>query len=109
MSDCTLLFFFHIISSITTLIMKSTFTLAALSLFASQCLAASVDMWSAPLSARSAAKYEPIDPEVIKSRLGTTPEEHDQENRHPGMVGFNPAATVLTRIIANGGLGLLLP
>ncbi|KAI8723702.1 hypothetical protein NCS52_00226800 [Fusarium sp. LHS14.1] len=68
--------------------MKSTFTLAALSLFASQCFAASVDMWSAPLSARSAAKYEPIDPEVIKSRLGTTPEENDPEHRHPGMVYF---------------------
>ncbi|KAF4452804.1 hypothetical protein F53441_4423 [Fusarium austroafricanum] len=68
--------------------MKSSFAFAVFSLFASQCLAASVDMWSAPLKERGAAKYEPIKPEVIKARLGTTAEENSEGDRKPGMIYF---------------------
>ncbi|KAF4976113.1 hypothetical protein FZEAL_7183 [Fusarium zealandicum] len=45
-------------------------------------------MWSSPLQARDVPKYEPIDPEELKSRLGTTPLEHDSTERHSGMVYF---------------------
>jgi hypothetical protein len=66
--------------------MKSSLALAVLSLFASQGLSASVDMWSSPLSERGAPNYKPIEPKVIKSRLGTTPQENSDGGRKPGSV-----------------------
>lgn len=69
--------------------MKSSFALVVLSLLASSGLSASVDMWSSPLSERGAPKFEPIDPKVIKSRLGTTPQENSDGGRKPGSVWIN--------------------
>lgn len=66
--------------------MKTSFALAVLSLFYTHCLAASVDMWSSPLKGRAALKYEAIEPEVIKARLGTTPDENSEGGRESGMV-----------------------
>ncbi|RYC77451.1 hypothetical protein BFJ63_vAg19675 [Fusarium oxysporum f. sp. narcissi] len=68
--------------------MKSSFAFAVLSLFASQCLSVSVDMWSSPLTDGSAPVFESIEPDVIKSRLGTTPKENDTGDRKPGTVYF---------------------
>ncbi|KAL4729343.1 hypothetical protein ACLX1H_003759 [Fusarium chlamydosporum] len=68
--------------------MKSSFALTILSLFASHGLSASVDMWSSPLSERDAPNYKPIEPEVIKSRLDTTPQENSDGGREPGSVYF---------------------
>ncbi|KAF9775136.1 hypothetical protein IL306_006799, partial [Fusarium sp. DS 682] len=68
--------------------MKLSFALVVLSFFTSQSFAASVDMWSSPLKERAAPKYEAIEPEVIKARLGTAPDEKVEGNREPGMVYF---------------------
>ncbi|KAF5026722.1 hypothetical protein F66182_1190 [Fusarium sp. NRRL 66182] len=68
--------------------MKSTHAFAVLSLFASQCLSASVDMWSSPLTDRSVANYESIEPNVLKSRLGTTPQEQSAGGRKPDTIYF---------------------
>ncbi|KAF4965782.1 hypothetical protein FSARC_6453 [Fusarium sarcochroum] len=67
--------------------MKACYAFAALSLYASQCLAASVDMWSSP-EARNSPAYKSIKPEVIKARLGTTPKENSEGDRKPGSVYF---------------------
>ncbi|KAI1055103.1 hypothetical protein LB506_007008 [Fusarium annulatum] len=68
--------------------MKTSFALPLLSLFYTHCLAASVDMWSSPLKERAALKYEAIEPEVVKARIGTTPEENSEGDRDSGMVYF---------------------
>ncbi|KAM0298629.1 hypothetical protein ACHAPM_008703 [Fusarium culmorum] len=68
--------------------MKSSLALAVLSFFASRGLSASVDMWSSPLSERGAPNYKPIEPKLIKSRLGTTPQENSDGDRKPGSVYF---------------------
>jgi hypothetical protein len=66
--------------------MKSSLAFALLTFFTSQGLSASVDMWSSPLSERGAPNYKPIEPKVIKSRLGTTPQESSDGDRKPGSV-----------------------
>ncbi|CCT64346.1 uncharacterized protein FFUJ_04439 [Fusarium fujikuroi IMI 58289] len=68
--------------------MKTSFALSVLSLFYTHCLAASVDMWSSPLKERAALKYEAIEPEVVKARIGTTPEENSEGDRESGTVYF---------------------
>jgi hypothetical protein len=86
--------------------MKTSFALAVLSLFYTHCLAASVDMWSSPLKERAALKYEAIEPEVIKARLGTTPDENSEGGRESGMVWLNCSQqNTFTKHIS----GLLLP
>ncbi|KAM0252278.1 hypothetical protein ACHAP5_001264 [Fusarium lateritium] len=59
-----------------------------MSLFASHCLSVSVDMWSSPLADQSAPVFESIEPDIIKARLGTTPNENDEGDRQPGTVYF---------------------
>ncbi|KAH7238853.1 hypothetical protein BKA59DRAFT_483261 [Fusarium tricinctum] len=68
--------------------MKSSIAFVISSLFATQCLSASVDMWSSPLTDRSAPVFESIEPGVIKARLGTTPKENGAGDRQPGAVYF---------------------
>lgn len=86
--------------------MKTSLALSVLSLFYTHCLAASVDMWSSPLKERAALKYEAIEPEVVKARIGTTPEENSEGGRESGMVGWNCSQQV---VFAKQISGLLLP
>ncbi|KAI1032183.1 hypothetical protein LB503_010869 [Fusarium chuoi] len=86
--------------------MKTSFELSVLSLFYTYCLAASVDMWYSPLKERAALKYEAIEPEVVKARIGTTPEENSEGGRESGMVGWNYSQQVT---FAKQISGLLLP
>ncbi|KAK7432664.1 hypothetical protein QQZ08_000874 [Neonectria magnoliae] len=70
--------------------MKLTYAPLIISLLSYSSLAASVDMWSSPLLSTRAAvpRNEPIDPEELKARLGTTPDEYKPDERHAGMVYF---------------------
>ncbi|KAF4334649.1 Tox1 [Fusarium beomiforme] len=68
--------------------MQLSFVLVALSFLTTQSFSASVDIWSSLLKERAAPKYETIEPEVIKARLGTTPDGKVEANREPGMVYF---------------------
>jgi hypothetical protein len=63
-------------------------------------------MWSSPLKERAALKYEAIEPEVIKARLGTTPDENSEGDREPGMVGLKGFRPIT---YTNHTSGLLLP
>lgn len=66
--------------------MKFIRVLAALSLSAQHCIAASIDLWSGPSIEPRATSFQPIEPEEIIARLSTTPEQYKPEERHPGMV-----------------------
>lgn len=75
--------------------------IATLSLLTSSCLAASVDLWAGPersIDPRDEPIYQPIEPEEIIARLGTTPQEFEPEERHWGIVSkithpvFHPLA-----------------
>ncbi|KAF5691619.1 hypothetical protein FCIRC_367 [Fusarium circinatum] len=68
--------------------MKTSFALFVLSFFYTHCIAASVDIWSSPIKERAALKYEAIEPEVVKARIGTTPDENSEGGRESGMVYF---------------------
>nr|RBQ87058.1 hypothetical protein FVER53263_04123 [Fusarium verticillioides] len=68
--------------------MKTYFALFVLSFFYPHCLAASVDTWSSPLKERTTLKYEAIEPEVVKARIGTTPGDNSEGGRESGMVYF---------------------
>ncbi|KAF5550457.1 Tox1 [Fusarium mexicanum] len=68
--------------------MKTSFALSVLSFFYTHCIAASVDIWSSPIKERAALKYEAIEPEVVKARIGTTPDENSEGGRESGMVYF---------------------
>lgn len=62
--------------------------IATMSLLTS-CLAASVDLWAGPersIDPRDEPIYQPIEPEEIIARLGTTPQEFEPEERHWGIV-----------------------
>jgi hypothetical protein len=86
--------------------MKTYFALFVLSFFYTHCLAASVDMWSSPLKERVALKYEAIEPEVVKARIGTTPGDNSEGGRESGMVGWKCSQQIaFTKHIS----GVLLP
>lgn len=69
--------------------MKTSFALSVLPFFYTHCIAASVDIWSSPIKERAALKYEAIEPEVVKARIGTTPDENSEGGRESGMVGWS--------------------
>lgn len=73
--------------------MKTLSALVAFALFAHGSLSATLRPMPAHIDSsiltkarRAVPRYEPIEPEELKARLGTTPQEYKPEERHAGMV-----------------------
>lgn len=83
--------------------------IAALSLFAQYCLAASIDLWTGPersIDPRDEV-FKPIDPKEIIARLGTTPQQYEPEERHWGMVS-DYGLDLSRYVTSNHVIGILL-